>query len=111
MITKIQYKLGAMSKRFGRFPNAADVQATYAKAQKVAVSAKDKAVKFGSQAKEKLYKANEVLSKHMAKNPKKYAAGATAVAGAGIYNEYQKQKNDGTHAKIKKHLKSKGYVE
>jgi hypothetical protein len=111
MITKIQYKLGAMSKRFGRFPNAADVQATYAQTQKVAVSAKDKAVKFGSQAKEKLYKANEVVSKHMAKNPKKYAAGATAVAGVGVYSEYQKQKNDGTHAKIKKHLKSKGYVE
>jgi hypothetical protein len=90
MITKIQYKLGAMSKRFGRFPNAADVQATYAKAQKVAVSAKDKAVKFGSQAKEKLYKANSAVSKHIKKNPKKYAAGATAVAGAGIYNEYVK---------------------
>ena len=104
MITKIQYKLGAMSKRFGRFPKVADVQ-------NVAVSTKNKAVKFGSQAKEKLYKANEVVSKHMAKNPKKYAAGATAVAGVGVYSEYQKQKNDGTHAKIKKHLKSKGYVE
>jgi hypothetical protein len=30
------------------------------------------------------------VSKHIAKNPKKYAAGATAVAGAGIYNEYVK---------------------
>ena len=109
MITKIQYKLGAMSKRFGRFPNAADVQATYAQAQKVAVSAKDKAVKFGSQAKEKLYKANEVVSKHMTKNPKKYAAGAAAVAGAGIYNEHQKLENDGTFEKIKKNLKNKGY--
>jgi hypothetical protein len=48
------------------------------------------------------------VSKHIAKNPKKYAAGATAVAGAGIYNEYVKGRDDGTHAKIKKHLKSKG---
>jgi hypothetical protein len=51
------------------------------------------------------------VSKHIAKNPKKYAAGATAVAGVGIYSKYVKQRNDGTHAKIKKHLKSKGYVE
>ena len=104
MITKIQYKLGAMSKRFGRFPKVADVQ-------NVAVSTKNKAVKFGSKAKEKLYKANSAVSKHIAKNPKKYAAGVTAVAGAGIYNEYVKGRDDGTHAKIKKHLKSKGYVE
>jgi hypothetical protein len=102
MITKIQYKLGAMSKRFGRFPKVADVQ-------NVAVSTKNKAVKFGSKAKEKLYKANEVLSKHMAKNPKKYVAGVTAVAGVGIYNEHQKLERDGTFKKIKKHLKNKGY--
>ena len=111
MITKIQYKLGAMSKRFGRFPNAADVQATYAKAQKVAVSAKDKAVKFGSQAKEKLSKVNTKVYQHITRNPKKYAAGATAVAGAGVYSEHQKQKNDGTHAKLKKVLQQKGYIE
>ena len=70
MIIKGTYKLGAMSKRFGRFPNAADVQATYAKAQKVAVSAKDKAVKFGSQAKEKIYKSSSAVSKHIKKNQK-----------------------------------------
>ena len=100
MITKIQYKLGAMSKRFGRFPNAADVQATYAQAQKVAVSAKDKAVKFGSQAKEKISKVSNKAYQHIKKNPKKYAAGATAL-GVGGYVSSNTNK-DGMNREIDK---------
>ena len=48
--------------------------------------------------------------KHVTKHPKKYIAGATAVAGAGVYSQHQKLKKDGTHARLKKELKKKGYV-
>ena len=48
--------------------------------------------------------------KHVTKHPKKYIAGATAVAGVGVYSEHQKQKKMGTHARLKKELKKKGYI-
>ena len=50
------------------------------------------------------------LYKHVTKHPKKYIAGATAVAGAGVYSEHQKQKKMGTHKKLRKVLKQKGYL-
>ena len=50
------------------------------------------------------------LYKHVTKHPKKYIAGATAVAGAGVYSEHQKQKKMGTHARLKKELKRKGFI-
>jgi len=55
-------------------------------------------------------KINTKVYKHVTKHPKKYIAGATAVAGAGVYSEHQKQKKMGTHARLKKELKRKGYV-
>ena len=47
---------------------------------------------------------------HIEKHPKKYAAGAAAVVGAGVYSQHKKHKKDGTHARLKKELKRKGYV-
>ena len=55
-------------------------------------------------------KINTKVYKHVTKHPKKYIAGATAVAGAGVYSEHQKQKKMGTHARLKKELKKKGYI-
>jgi len=55
-------------------------------------------------------KINTKVYKHVTKHPKKYIAGATAVAGVGIYSEHQKQKKMGTHARLKKELKKKGYI-
>ena len=48
--------------------------------------------------------------KHVTKHPKKYIAGAAAVAGIGVYSQHQKLNKDGTHARLKKALKNKGYV-
>ena len=48
--------------------------------------------------------------KHVTKHPKKYIAGATAVVGAGVYSQHQKLKKEGTHARLKKELKKKGYI-
>ena len=50
------------------------------------------------------------IEKHIKRNPKKYAVGATAVAGAGVYSQHQKHKKDGTHARLKKDLKRKGFI-
>ena len=50
------------------------------------------------------------VTKHIGRHPKKYIAGATAVAGAGVYSQHQKHKKDGTHARLKKELKKKGYI-
>ena len=111
MIGKGIAKLGTLAKKYGRFPKAAEFKSSYANVKTMASSAKTKAVKFGSQAKEKLYKANSAVSKHIAKNPKKYAAGAIGLAGAGVYSQHQKLKKDGTHAKLKKALQAKGYVD
>jgi len=47
---------------------------------------------------------------HIEKHPKKYAAGAAAVVGAGVYSQHKKNKKDGTHARLKKELKRKGYI-
>ncbi len=55
-------------------------------------------------------KINTKAYKHVTKHPKKYIAGATAVAGVGVYSEHQKQKKMGTHARLKKELKKKGYI-
>ena len=50
------------------------------------------------------------VTKHIGRHPKKYIAGATAVAGAGVYSQHQKLKKDGTHARLKKELTKKGYI-
>jgi len=50
------------------------------------------------------------VTKHIGRHPKKYIAGATAVAGAGVYSQHQKLKKEGTHARLKKELKKKGYI-
>ena len=50
------------------------------------------------------------VTKHIGRHPKKYIAGATAVAGAGVYSKHQSLKKDGTHARLKKELKKKGYI-
>jgi hypothetical protein len=55
-------------------------------------------------------KINTKVYKHVTKHPKKYIAGATAVAGAGVYSQHQKLKKEGTHARLKKELKKKGYI-
>ena len=55
-------------------------------------------------------KINSKAYKHVTNNPIKYAVGATAVAGVGVYSQHQKLKKDGTHARLKKELKSKGYL-
>jgi len=55
-------------------------------------------------------KFNTKAYKHVTKHPIKYTAGATAIATAGVYSKHQKLKKDGTHARLKKELKKKGYV-
>ena len=57
-----------------------------------------------------LDKHSSKLYKHVTKHSKKYIAGATAVAGAGVYSQHQKLKKEGTHARLKKELKKKGYI-
>ena len=47
------------------------------------------------------------VEKHIGRHPKKYIAGASAVAGAGVYSKHQSLKKDGTHARLKKELKKK----
>lgn len=47
---------------------------------------------------------------HIEKNPIKYGVGVSSLVGLGVYNEHKKQKKDGTHARLKKHLKKKGYI-
>ena len=50
------------------------------------------------------------VEKHIGRHPKKYIAGASALAGAGVYSKHQSLKKDGTHARLKKELKKKGYI-
>ena len=57
-----------------------------------------------------LKKYGKITSKHLSKHSNKYAAGAVGLAGVGVYSEHQKLKKDGTHARLKKELKRKGYV-
>ena len=68
------------------------------------------AVKAIKELKGPIGKINTKVYKHVTKHPKKYIAGATAVAGAGVYSQHQKHKKDGTHARLKKELKKKGYI-
>ena len=68
------------------------------------------AVKAIKELKGPIGKINTKVYKHVTKHPKKYIAGATAVAGAGVYSQHQKHKKDGTHARLKKELKNKGYI-
>ena len=57
-----------------------------------------------------LEKFGKKVNKHVKKHKLKYAAGAGGAVTAGVFSQYQKQKNDGTHARLKKELKKKGYV-
>jgi glycogen synthase len=57
-----------------------------------------------------LEKYGEKINKHVKKHKLKYSAGAGAAVTAGIFSQHQKQKNDGTHARLKKELKKKGYI-
>ena len=57
-----------------------------------------------------LKKYGNIASKHLSKHSNKYAAGAIGVAGVGVYSQHQKHKKDGTHARLFKELKSKGYL-
>ena len=50
------------------------------------------------------------IQKHIKSHPIKYTAGASSLATAGVFSQHQKHKKDGTHAKLKKELKRKGYV-
>ena len=68
------------------------------------------ASKSVSELKAPLKKYGNIASKHLSKHSNKYAAGAIGVAGVGVYSQHQKHKKDGTHARLKKELKSKGYL-
>ena len=68
------------------------------------------ASKSVSELKAPLKKYGNIASKHLSKHSNKYAAGAIGVAGVGVYSQHQKHKKDGTHARLKKELKRKGYV-
>jgi len=57
-----------------------------------------------------LKKYGKITSKHLSKHSNKYAAGAVGLAGVGVYSQHQKHKKDGTHARLKKELKRKGYI-
>ncbi len=57
-----------------------------------------------------LKKYGNIASKHLSKHSNKYAAGAIGVAGVGVYNQHQKLKKNGTHARLQKELKQKGYL-
>jgi len=71
----------------------------YTSAVKAIKELKAPAIKYGSK-----------VEKHIMRHPKKYAVGATAVAGAGVYSQHQKHKRDGTHARLKRDLKRKGFI-
>ena len=68
------------------------------------------AVKAIKELKGPIDKHSSKLYKHVTKHPKKYIAGATGVAGIGVYSEHQKQNKMGTHARLKKELKRKGFI-
>jgi len=68
------------------------------------------ATKSISELKAPLKKYGNIASKHLSKHSNKYAAGAIGVAGVGVYSEHQKQKKMGTHKKLRKVLKDKGYL-
>ena len=57
-----------------------------------------------------LKKYGNIASKHLSKHSNKYAAGAIGVAGVGVYSQHQKLKKNGTHARLQKELKQKGYL-
>ena len=57
-----------------------------------------------------LEKFGKKVNKHVKKHKLKYAAGAGGAATAAVFSQHQKHKNDGTHARLKKELKKKGYV-
>lgn len=57
-----------------------------------------------------LKKYSNIASKHLNKHSNKYAAGAIGVAGVGVYSQHQKLKKNGTHARLQKELKQKGYL-
>ena len=104
MIGKGIAKLGTLAKKYGRFPKAAEFKSSYANLKNKASSAKVKSMEFASKSGNKVYQ-------NIKKNPKKYAAGAIGLAGVGVYGQHQKLKKDGTHAKLKKALQAKGYVD
>ena len=72
--------------------------------------AKTYAKKGMSEAKEAMKTLGAKVNKHVKKHKLKYAAGAGGAVTAGVYIKHQKLKKDGTHARLKKELKKKGYV-
>jgi hypothetical protein len=75
------------------------VKKHYTGAVKAVKDLRGPATKYGSK-----------VTKHIKKHPIKYTAGATALASFGVYSEHQKQKKMGTHKRLKKELKKKGYI-
>ena len=63
-----------------------------------------KGVSFG------IEKYGKKVNKHIKKHKLKYSAGAGSAVTAGVFSQHQKHKKDGTHARLKKELKRKGYV-
>jgi hypothetical protein len=57
-----------------------------------------------------LEKYGKKVNKHIKKHKLKYSAGAGSAVTAGVFSQHQKHKKDGTHARLKKELKRKGYV-
>jgi hypothetical protein len=98
MIGKI--KLGYMAaQNYGKKHFATAVKSMKELKAKVKIPNKSSIKSFGSK-----------VEKHIKRHPIKYTAGATAIATAGVYSKHQKLKKDGTHARLKKALKEKGYV-
>ena len=91
----------AAAQHYGKKHFATAVKATKELKAKVTTPGwvKSKSISIGSK-----------VEKHIGRHPKKYIAGASALAGAGVYSKHQSLKKDGTHARLKKELKKKGYI-
>ena len=89
----------AAAQNYGKKHFATAVKATKELKAKVKIPNTSQIKSFGSK-----------VEKHIGRHPKKYIAGASALAGAGVYSKHQSLKKDGTHARLKKELKKKGFV-
>ena len=57
-----------------------------------------------------LEKYGKKVNKHIKKHQIKICCSSWLAVTAGVFSQHQKHKKDGTHAKLKKELKRKGYV-